>query len=104
MISIKLQIDCLIRSNKIVIFLNDQPLANEKQDKKHLQSQFLKQKPQVNHQNKAKFNILKLLETYGITSRYITMIELKKLVNAKICESYIKSYYCNDVDIRVSVI
>ena len=96
MISIKMQIDCLIRSNKIVIFLNDPP-EGPKQEKKSFQ-----QKAQIKSQNKAKLNIVKLLEAYGITSRYITMIELRKLVNAKICETYIKSYYCNDCDIRVS--
>lgn len=93
-----MQIDCLIRSNKIVIFLNDPP-EGPKQEKKSFQ-----QKTQIKSQNKAKLNIVKLLEAYGITSRYITMIELRKLVNAKICETYIKSYYCNDCDIRYPLV
>ena len=52
---------------------------------------------QINAQNA----ILSLLEMYGITKRFVSVIDLNSLKNPDLCENYIKVSYCNDIRLKV---
>lgn len=124
MISVKLQIDCLIKSNKIVIFLKESAEHDEVIPKAQLiydqfksdsfnhlisssnnftQSQVARQSSKISQIN-AQTAILDLLEMYGITRKFVSLIELNSLKNPELCENYIKVSYCNDMHIRVMLV
>lgn len=123
MISVKLQIDCLIKSNKIVIFLkeaagteHDQVIPKAqliydqfKSDSfNHLISssnnfnapQAAKQSFKISQMN-AQAAICDLFEMYGITKRLVSIIDINSLKNPDLCENYIKVSYCNDMQLKV---
>ncbi len=119
MISVKLQIDCIIKSNKIVIFLNE---LHENLDKNVPNAKIIYEKfksdsfnygyPQKSTQPSNRnhpynylpeLDIVKLLEMYGITKKLITIVDINSLKNTKLCEDYLKTAYCNDLNVKVTI-
>jgi hypothetical protein len=121
MISVKLQIDCIIKSNKIVIFLNKlrensnvHDVNAEKINEKFKSDSFCYGYPQQSTQESTgrdpynilkfpEFDIIKLLEMYGITKKLVTIVDINSIKNTKLCEKYIKTSYCNDLNIKVII-
>ncbi len=121
MISVKLQIDCIIKSNKIVIFLNELRQSSNVHDvtaekiyekfKSDSSSYGYTQKSTLESTGRDPYNILKLpeldiiklLEMYGITKKLVTIVDINSLKNTKLCEKYIKTAYCNDLNIKVII-
>lgn len=129
MISVKLQIDCLIKSNKIVIFLNEDDeneVANTLPKARLIYDQFKSnsfnhlfttQNAQHKKSNKSttthqtyrsqvnlQIDIIKLLEMYGITKKHVTVIYLNQLQNPKLSEDYLKVSYCNDIILKYPLV
>lgn len=113
MISVKLQIDCLIKSNKIVIFFDESKKewddVNNQEHEKSRTKNYLYAPHPINSQAFAQkqkvlpqLDIVKLFDMYGITKKYVTIVEMNSLRNPKVCENYMKNAYCNDIDIKVT--
>lgn len=115
MISAKVQIDTILKSNNIIVFLNDidDATAIKKAEKINLINN---RNIKLNNNNtRARIaennpksstilsctDIVKLLELYGIQKKSITIIPINQLKNPKICEMYLKAYYCNNQDVKV---
>jgi hypothetical protein len=129
MINSKLQVDFMIKSNKIVLFLNETKQLAERLPKAEIIYNKFKSEKNISqkkqHQTNAdagamataayynendtkyehmknKFEILKLFELYGIAKKFINVIDLSKLKNSQLCEEYIRKFYCNDIAIKVN--
>lgn len=117
MISAKIQIDCLIRSNKIVLFVNSpkesKPLqpeienenaqnqSDDQSSKNILQKLNRKIKMQNENEKLIESDMIQLLDSYEIAKEYISTVRLDQLKNYNECEFYLKKYYCNDQTIKV---
>jgi hypothetical protein len=120
MISAKVQVDSMLKSNKIVVILNDpyhksfeDPVVNAaatvritKAENINLISNRRQQHKSTTNRladhvkTKAETNeIIKLLELYGIQKKHITILSLNDMNNAKISEIYLRAYYCNNQEV-----
>ena len=97
MISAKVQVDSVLKSNKIVVFFNEKTKPESEQskrvDKINLINNRKTTKKQTETKNSENNEIIKLLELYGIQKKHITLIAMNQLKNSKICEMYLKAYY-----------
>jgi len=132
MISAKIEVDSILKSNKLVILLNEssnnkQPGHNQPTTINRSESEdypYLKKVNLINHRLNNNYNnkvnkiplkqqiktdhntpstnhIIKLLELYGIHKKHITIVSINQLKNSKISELYLKSYYCNNQEVKV---
>jgi len=148
MISAKIEVDSILKSNKIVILLNElnknykaaagaaaatttvngisgQPTRSESEDypyhkkinlinnrsnkinkvnKSQQQQQQQKYKSDFLNNNSNSNEIIKLLELYGIQKKHIKIVSINQLKNYKISELYLKSYYCNNQEVKVFIL
>ncbi len=78
------------RSNKI-------NKVNKSQQQQKYKSDFLNNNSNSNE-------IIKLLELYGIQKKHIKIVSINQLKNYKISELYLKSYYCNNQEVKVFIL
>jgi hypothetical protein len=116
MISAKIQIDCLLKSSKIVIFLSPSKTSNdsldihddklEYYDRINFKEGYTRSNSVYFTNNKKtsearKIDVIKMLELYGIAKENLTIIKMNQLKNCRECVLYMKKYYCNDQEIKV---
>ena len=120
MISAKVQVDSLLKSNKIVVILNDpylksfeDPVANAATTVRITKAENINLISNRRQQHKSTTNrladhvktknetneIIKLLELYGIQKKHISVLSINEMNNAKISEIYLRAYYCNNQEV-----
>lgn len=126
MISAKVQVDSLLKSNKIVVILNDPNhthtsdstaaaaatvriakaekinlINNRRQPNSNNASNRLAEHVKTKNETN---EIIKLLELYGIQRKHITIVSINEMKNAKISEIYLRAYYCNNQDVKYPLV
>ena len=111
MISAKIQIDCLLKSSKIVIFLSPNKASNDSldvldklefYDKINYKDVYRSNSVYYKKTSEArKIDVIKMLEIYGIAKENLTIIKMNQLKNYRECVLYMKKYYCNDQELKV---
>ena len=103
MINAKLEIDSLLKSNKVVIFSNEKRDPTSNRNNKDIKKRLKFNIDQTLDQELDKqIEIVQLLETYDISKEMISVINVNSFTHAQTGEAYLKAYYFSEQEIKVS--